>query len=177
MNINKEILEKAKNIKIILTDVDGVLTDGSIYFNANEGEVFKTFHARDGQSMLLLPKYGIQCGLITGGNSSSIKERAKMLKIKIAYFGTLEKMKCLNEIMEEHNFKPEEIAYCGDDLPDVPVLEYVGLSFCPADSPNYIKNVVDHVTEVPGGKGVFREMAEIVLTAQNKIKDLINEFK
>lgn len=177
MNLSQKIIEKAKKIKLILTDVDGVLTDGTIYFSSAEGELFKTFHARDGQAILLMPKYGVKCGFITGGNSKSIKERAKMLNIDIAYFGTLEKMKCLQEIMTTYNLQPEQIAYCGDDVPDIPVLEHVGLSFCPSDSPYYIQDLVDHVTTVPGGKGVFREMAEIILIGQNKINNLIDEFK
>jgi 3-deoxy-D-manno-octulosonate 8-phosphate phosphatase (KDO 8-P phosphatase) len=161
--INKLLRDKARKIKLVLTDNDGVLTDTGVYYS-EEGEIFKRFSIRDGMGVERLRKeLGIETGIITGEISGSIKKRADKLKIKELLLGVTEKHLLLSEIIKRNNVKPENIAYIGDDVNDIELMKLVGLTASPADGMAVIRNMVDYVCEQKGGHGAFREFAEIII--------------
>ena len=161
--INKHLRDKARKIKLVLTDNDGVLTDTGVYYS-NEGEIFKRFSIRDGMGVERLRKeLGIETGIITGEISGSIKRRADKLKIKELLLGVAEKHLLLPEITKRNNVKPENIAYIGDDVNDIELMKLVGLTASPADGMADIRNMVDYVCEQKGGHGAFREFAELII--------------
>jgi 3-deoxy-D-manno-octulosonate 8-phosphate phosphatase (KDO 8-P phosphatase) len=161
MNIN--LKDKARKIKLVLTDNDGVLTDTGVYYS-EQGEVFKRFSIRDGMGVERLRKeFGIETGIITGEISGSIKKRAEKLKINELLLGVSEKHLILSEILNRNNLKPENIAYIGDDVNDIELMKLVGLTASPADGMEEIRNMVDYVCEQKGGQGAFREFAELII--------------
>lgn len=154
------IAEKAKKIKMLITDVDGVMTDGGMYFSS-AGEEMKRFSARDGFAVGICKENGIEYGILSAGHSYSlVKTRADVLKIKHIYVGYTPKIEILEEWMKKLNLMPEEIAYIGDDLTDIGVIERVGLSACPADAVQKVKDIADLVLTKNGGHGCIREFVE-----------------
>lgn len=160
------IKDRIKKIRMVLLDVDGVLTDGSLILG-NTAE-YKIFHVQDGLGIQLLQKAGIRVGFLTSRRSEAVANRAKELNIDLNYQGVDEKLELLQEIIAETHVKSEEICYMGDDLPDLPVLRRVGFSAVVANARNEVKAVADCVTEHAGGKGAVRELAEIILKTQGK---------
>jgi len=173
--MNTEILKKIQKIKLFLTDVDGVLTDGGLYYTA-EGLVMKKFHVRDGMGVLLLRKAGLQIGILSGDNSELIRTRAKALKIDIVYMGILDKENKLDEICDKYNMLPENIAFIGDDVNDTEVIKKVGFSAAPADAAEEIFNMVDYKCKTNGGRGAFREVADLIIKHQNNFGIKIEEI-
>ena len=166
--INKQLRDKASQIRMVLTDNDGVLTDTGVYYS-EEGEIFKRFSIRDGMGVERLRKeLGIETGIITGEISGSIKKRAEKLKIKELLLGVTEKHLLLPEILERNKVKPENIAYIGDDVNDIELMKLVGLTASPADGMAEIRNMVDYVCEQKGGHGAFREFAELIITIKKE---------
>ncbi|MEW5950353.1 MAG: HAD hydrolase family protein [Elusimicrobia bacterium] len=162
------LLKKASKIKIFIMDVDGVLTDGKMYFfrEGKEAHEIKAFNAQDGIGLMLLNKFAVKTGIITGRESAGAEERAKMLSMSYAYQGFLSKIKPLEEIMACENLKYEEAAYMGDDLTDLPVLKRVGLACCPHNSVPQIKKVCDFVSSKNGGDGAVREVCDLIIKAK-----------
>ncbi|WP_188929550.1 KdsC family phosphatase [Puia dinghuensis] len=155
--------EKARRIKLLLTDVDGVLTDNGVYYGEG-GEVLKRFSIRDGMGVERLRKQcGIDTGIVTGEMSPSVARRAEKLNITHLYLGVKDKRGRLTEIMAATGLSWEEIAFIGDDVNDLEVLERVGLSACPADAMAAVCGVVDYRCAVKGGYGAFREFAEWII--------------
>lgn len=168
--VNEKIEEKLKQIKFLITDVDGVLTDTGVYYSAS-GEELKRFSVRDGMGVERLRKLcDIETGIITGEKSFLLRKRADKLDIQDVYLGIKNKIKILEKICNINNLKFEEVAYIGDDVNDKGVIDVVGLTACPADAMKTIKNSVDIVLENKGGHGAFREFAEIIIEAKQKIK-------
>jgi 3-deoxy-D-manno-octulosonate 8-phosphate phosphatase (KDO 8-P phosphatase) len=159
------ILEKAKKIKFLLLDVDGVMTDGKIYYDS-EGREVKAFNIYDGHGIYLAQKAGIKVGIITGRESKIVEVRAKELKIDEVHQKVIEKDKVYDDIRKRYRLKEEEVAYIGDDLIDLSVLERVGLSAAPANSVDDVKDIVDLVTEKEGGSGAVRELIDLLLFAK-----------
>ena len=154
---------KARRIKLLLTDVDGVLTDNGVYYGES-GEVLKRFSIRDGMGVERLRKLcGIDTGIVTGELSPSVAKRAEKLQITHLYLGVKDKRGRLTEIMAATGLSWEEIAFIGDDVNDLEVLERVGLSACPADAMEQVCGVVDYRCDVKGGYGAFREFAEWII--------------
>lgn len=153
---------KALAIKAFFTDVDGSLTDGKVYYSA-KGEELKSFSLRDGTGFYLLRKAGITTGLITGENSEIVRRRADKLKITNCYLGVEDKLEQLKKVCNEYNILRSEVAYLGDDLNDYPLLNKVGLFFCPSDACEEIKKKADYICGHRGGDGAFREAAETLL--------------
>ncbi len=174
-----KIKEKARRIKMILMDVDGTMTDGSLYVLQN-GEEVKSYHVRDGLGILLAHLAGFKTGIITGKNSKALELRAQKLRISELYQGVIHKKQVFLEIKEKHKLKDDEIAYIGDDIGDLEVIQAVGLAGAVADAhPLVIKNA-DYVCRHKGGSGAVREFIEFILNAQNKwdvIKDKISDLK
>lgn len=164
-----DLKEKAKKIKFLLTDCDGVLTDTGVYYSGN-GEELKRFSIRDGMGVERLRKIcNIDTGIITGENSSTVAARAKKLDIVELHLGIKDKIGCLKGILEGKELKPDEIAYIGDDFNDLEVLRKIGLSACPNDGIDEIKREVDYVCTKNGGNGAFRDFAELIIKLKNNI--------
>ncbi|MCI0494309.1 HAD-IIIA family hydrolase [candidate division KSB1 bacterium] len=158
---------KAKKIKLLLTDCDGVLTDGGVYYS-DRGEEMKRFNIRDGMGVARLRALAkIDVGIITGELSGSVAKRAEKLEIVELHLGAKDKIAILEEIMQRRNLKPEEIAYIGDDTNDVAVMKIAGLSACPADALHFARDVADYVCRNKGGHGAFRDFAEFLIEAKN----------
>ncbi|BFU59915.1 MULTISPECIES: KdsC family phosphatase [Rodentibacter] len=159
--------QKLENIKFVITDVDGVLTDGLLHYNAN-GETMKSFHVRDGLGIKMLIDAGIQVAVLSGRDSDILRRRIADLGIKLFFLGKLEKETACFDLIKQADVSPEQTAYIGDDSVDLPAFAVCGLSFAVADAPLYVKNAADYVLSLGGGKGAFREMSDMILTAQGK---------
>jgi len=165
--------ERARHIKMIIMDVDGTLTDGTLLL-LPDGKEAKSYNVKDGTGILLAHLAGIKTGIITGKISKALEKRAKNLRISELHQGILDKKKILNEIMDNHKLRIEEIAYIGDDLGDLDVIKSVGLAGAVADAhPEIIKHS-HFISNSPGGKGAVREFIEFIFESQNKW-DVIKE--
>ncbi|ABQ98152.1 3-deoxy-D-manno-octulosonate 8-phosphate phosphatase KdsC [Haemophilus influenzae] len=159
--------QKLENIKFVITDVDGVLTDGQLHYDAN-GEAIKSFHVRDGLGIKMLMDAGIQVAVLSGRDSPILRRRIADLGIKLYFLGKLEKETACFDLMKQAGVTADQTAYIGDDSVDLPAFAACGTSFTVADAPIYVKNAVDHVLSTNGGKGAFREMSDMILQAQGK---------
>jgi len=160
---NLHLKEKAEKIKVILTDVDGVLTDTGIYYG-QDGEAFKRFSIRDGMGVERLRKYAsIETIIVTGENSNTVKTRAEKLKMKEFYLGVNKKEEVLEIIKKKNGFEKDNIAYIGDDANDYEVMQLCGFTATPNDGMSFIIEIADYVCETKAGYGAFREFAELIL--------------
>jgi len=167
----KTLKKKAKQIKLLLTDSDGVLTDTGVYYSAN-GEELKRFSIRDGMGVERLKNLvNVETGIITGEESESVKKRAEKLNIVELHLGCKDKAAELERIMTLKNLKLEEVAFIGDDMNDFEIMTKVGLAACPVDAFPEIKKAADFLCENKGGNGAFREFAEYIILAQSKKKN------
>lgn len=177
--MNKNLIKKIKNIKMFLMDVDGVLTDGKMfYFKDSNGRdhEFKAFNSHDGIGIIVLNKFGIKTGIITGRESESIFERAKTLKMDYIYQGFITKMWAFREILKKSGIKKEEICYMGDDLPDIPVMKEVGFAVAPSNAVPEVKKYAHYVTRKEGGNGAVREVCELIIKYQGLEKKMFEGF-
>jgi 3-deoxy-D-manno-octulosonate 8-phosphate phosphatase (KDO 8-P phosphatase) len=168
--------QKAQNIKAILFDVDGVLTDGGIIYNDNSIE-YKRYNVKDGQIISHLKKYGFVVGAITGRESDVVKNRCVELKLDYHKHGVKDKLVEYENFKQQYSLKDIQIAYIGDDIIDLSILIRCGLSATPNDARNYIKNEVDIVTSSKGGEGVLRDIADYILDAQDLLQQILKESK
>ncbi len=173
--IPKHILEKAKNVKAIFFDVDGVLTDGSITYST-DGEELKSFNVKDGQIVKHLKINGIVVGAITGRSSSVVERRCKELQLDFFEQGVKDKWEVTKSKMEVHNLENNEVCYIGDDIIDLRVIKNVGLGIAPKDALEYIKAEADYTSSKEGGKGVLREVGDLVLESKGQLKMVIGEY-
>jgi 3-deoxy-D-manno-octulosonate 8-phosphate phosphatase (KDO 8-P phosphatase) len=164
---SKEIIEKALQVKALIFDVDGVMTDGRIIYLEREEEA-KAFHVRDGEIIKHLLRAGIVTGIITGRTSEAVRRRVTELNLDFAWQGIKDKFRQYEKVKHEFNLSSDQIAYIGDDIPDLPLIKDCILGVCPADAPDYIKSAADMVTLSKGGEGVVREVAELILSVQGK---------
>jgi len=174
---SKNILTKAKKIKLIAMDVDGVLTGGEIIIFDSGGEI-KVWNVKDRLAFHLVRRSGagIKLAWITGRASQQVSDRAKEIGIDEFYQDCMHKKDAILEILAKHNIKPEEALFIGDDLIDIPVFRIVGLSVCPSDAPGEVKKEADYVSPLPGGKGIFREAAELALKARGFWKAAVKGY-
>ncbi len=161
----KQAIESARKIKLLLLDVDGILTDGRLYFS-NSGEEIKAFHSLDGHGVKMLMRAGIPVGIITGRESNIVSKRAADLGIQILYQGREDKIDVLQQISAERGYSLDSICYAGDDLPDLPVLNAVGLSFSVPGAHPSVQEAVHVITSRSGGEGAVREITDFVLSSQ-----------
>lgn len=168
--------QKAQNIKAILFDVDGVLTDGGIIYDGN-GIEYKRYNVKDGQIISHLKKYGFVVGTITGRESDVVKNRCIELKLNYHKHGVKDKLAEYENFKNEHSLQDNQIAYIGDDIIDLSILTRCGLSATPNDAREYIKDEVDIVTDTKGGEGVLRDIADYILDAHGLLEKLIKESK
>lgn len=166
------LLQKAQKIKLLICDVDGVLTDGKIYIG-NEGELFKAFDVKDGLGIKMLLANGIDVAILTARSSEILKKRTQELGITNVLQGQRDKVKGLEQLLSDTSLTAQEIAYIGDDLPDYAVIQKVGLKACPCNAVEEIEHLADFKSRHPGGAGAVRELAEYILKAQGKWENTI----
>ena len=167
--------EKLKNIKLLLLDVDGVLTDGKIVYT-DSGEQIKAFDVKDGHGLKLLMRSGAEVVLITGRESKVVLHRARDLGIQEVYQKVTNKIEIYEKILKEKNLEDMHVGFVGDDLIDIPVLRRVGFSVAVEDAIPEVKEIVDYVTSKKGGEGAVREVCELLLKSQDKWKELTERY-
>lgn len=167
--------ERLCRIRLLLLDVDGVLTDGRIIYDA-QGVETKAFDVKDGHGLKLLQRSGVQVGIITGRQSEVVNVRARELGIDIVYQGAKDKLVPFEEILQKLQLAEDEVAYMGDDLPDLPVLRRAGLAVAPVDAVGEIKPYVHYVTSRPGGRGAVREVCDLLLQESGHWSELTARY-
>ena len=168
-------LPKAKNIKLLLLDVDGVLTDGNLIYS-HEGKESKSFNTQDGFGLRILQDAGVNVGIITARSSEALERRSQDLKIAHLYQGAANKLVAYKEIVKATGLKPFEIAYMGDDWLDLVLLKRVGLAVAPSNAVAEVKDIVHYTTEQSGGHGAVREICDLILEAMGKHKELYQHY-
>ncbi|MDH0354279.1 3-deoxy-manno-octulosonate-8-phosphatase KdsC [Morganella sp. GD04133] len=166
--IAQTVMEKAAKIRLLICDVDGVMSDGLIY-QGNNGEELKAFNVRDGYGIRCLLTSGIEVAIITGRNAKLLEDRANTLGITHLYQGQSDKLLAYHELLAKLALRPGDVAYIGDDLIDWPVMAEVGLSAAVADAHPLLLPKADYVTQIAGGRGAVRELCDLILLAQNKL--------
>ncbi len=165
----EHFLEKAKKIKLLILDVDGVMTDGRIFITA-QGEELKSFHTLDGLGLKMLQHSGVKLAIITGRDAPCVAIRAKNLNIDYYYAGIHDKHAVYQELLAKTQLTPEQCAYIGDDIVDLPVMLHVGLAIAVPNAHRLVKQKAHLVTEAAAGKGAVREACEWILQAQDNLK-------
>lgn len=168
----KDQIKKAAQIKAIFFDVDGVLTNGGIIYD-DTGREIKQFNVKDGYIISHLKKAGIVVGIITGRESKIVSNRAAELKLDFCHQGIMDKYAVFEKLVQFHKLKKKQVAYIGDDINDLKVLQNCGLSACPADALDYVKNKVDVITKSKGGEGVAREVSDLILAAKGTLDKIL----
>jgi 3-deoxy-D-manno-octulosonate 8-phosphate phosphatase (KDO 8-P phosphatase) len=165
-----------KNIKLLLLDVDGVLTNGDIVYSDAGGEI-KSFNVRDGLGIRLLLNAGIQVGIVTGRTSGALLHRCKDLGIGLVYHGIQKKGEILEDVMLKTGLPALEIAFVGDDAPDIALLKKVGIGIAVADAHETVKNIAHMTTERNGGNGAVREICEWILKAKGLWEEIVHQWE
>lgn len=168
-------LEKAKAIRLLLLDVDGVLTDGTLLYSSS-GEEYKAFNTQDGFGITLLHQAGIECGVITARRSEMVQRRAEELKMQHIYQGARKKNEAFRTILKNTGFKPFEVAYMGDDWLDLVLLQQVGLALAPANAAVEVKEKAHYVTPRSGGQGAVRDACDLLLAARGELPKLLQTY-
>ena len=165
----------SKSIKLVITDIDGVWTDGGMYYTA-EGDVMKRFSVKDGWGVIFLRRAGIPVAIMTGENTPVVQRRAEKLKVNYCFLGVKDKVAQAEALCAKLGISLDEAAFIGDDLNDLPLLRRVGFSTSPVNTPEYVKREVDYVTTAHGGYGAFREFVEKLLADAGLLEGLIQEY-
>jgi 3-deoxy-D-manno-octulosonate 8-phosphate phosphatase (KDO 8-P phosphatase) len=166
---NPQLLQRGQTIKLAIFDVDGVLTDGRLYFLA-DGSEFKTFNTLDGQGIKMLIASGIRTAIISGRSTPVVAKRAQNLGIQHLYQGREDKLVVLDELLAELGLNYADVAYLGDDLPDLPVMRRAGLGMAVANANEFVRQHAHGVTQARGGEGAAREFCELILAAQGNLE-------
>ena len=166
----QEILAKAGLIKLLICDVDGVMTDGRLYFGDN-GLEYKAFHSRDGLGIKMLQRSGIPLAVITARTSDVVRHRMKNLHIDLVFQGQLDKVQAFENLCQELQLSTDQVAYVGDDLVDLPVMKKVGLSIAVADAHDRVRQHADWTTRHEGGHGAVRDVCELLMEAQGTLEE------
>ncbi|MBX9811785.1 MAG: 3-deoxy-manno-octulosonate-8-phosphatase KdsC [Burkholderiales bacterium] len=164
----RAVYERARNIRLAIFDVDGVLTDGSLYFT-DSGEELKAFNVRDGHGMKMLQACGVRLAIITSRNSRCVELRARNLGIDLLYQGVADKLATFQELLAQLKLDVAAAAYMGDDVIDLPVMQRCGLALTVAEAPAAVKNHAHYVSQAPGGRGAVREVCELIMQAQGTL--------
>jgi 3-deoxy-D-manno-octulosonate 8-phosphate phosphatase (KDO 8-P phosphatase) len=167
---------RARRIKLVAFDVDGVLTSGQIFIGA-ESEVMKRFHAQDGLGITAAHGAGLKTAIITGRESRIVQVRSRELHIGDVFQGTADKLTAFTQLLKKYALQPEEAAFVGDDLNDLPVLLAAGMAFAPANAVPEVKECAHFVAQKTGGNGAVREILEYILKTQGKWEQVVNRFK
>ena len=167
--MTSDLLQRGKNIKLVIFDVDGVLTDGRLYF-LEDGSEFKTFSTLDGQGIKMLIATGVQTAIISGRKTKIVERRVRNLGIHHLYQGSEDKLVVLDELLGQLNLSYEQVAYLGDDLPDLQVIRRVGLGMAVANAVSFVREHAHGVTTARGGEGAAREFCELIMRAQDRFE-------
>jgi YrbI family 3-deoxy-D-manno-octulosonate 8-phosphate phosphatase len=167
--------ERCRRVRLILSDVDGVLTDGGIIFD-NQGIETKKYHSRDGLGIQLWKRAGFRFGILTARTSHIVRLRAAELGLDIVRQGFEDKVPAAQDVIKEQQLESDQVCYIGDDLTDLPIIRRVGLGAAVADAANEVRAAAHFVTGLPGGKGAVRELIETILKAQGRWDDLIRKY-
>ena len=174
--ITKALQEKIEPVRVLILDVDGVLTDGKVIID-DAGWETKHFNVSDGHGLKMLMRYEMEVVLLTGRTSEVVNHRARDLGISEVYQGAWNKLAVFEEILRKNNIAPAEAAFVGDDVVDVPVLRRVGFSATVADAPADIQNVVDYITNLRGGCGAVREICDVILKAKGRWPEVAARYE
>ncbi|QFT85688.1 3-deoxy-D-manno-octulosonate 8-phosphate phosphatase KdsC [Halomonas sp. THAF12] len=170
-----DLVERLRRVRLLALDVDGVLTDGRLYFDA-DGDSLKAFHTLDGHGLKLVQRAGIQVALITGRDSPMVTRRASALGIRHLHQGIEKKLPTLRQLCRDLALDLSEIAYCGDDLPDLAPIHRAGVGISVPGAPSYIRRHADWVTEREGGHGAVREICDTLLQAQDRLDAVLDTY-
>jgi len=168
--------EKLKDIRLLLLDVDGVMTDGRIIYDGNGLET-KCFNVKDGHGIKMLQRYGIEIGIITGRTSVVVDIRARELGIELVYQGALKKLESYDDVKQKTGLTDNQIAYMGDDIVDIPVMRRVGFSAAPPDSLPEVLAVADYVSSCGGGRGAVREICDLILKGRGVWNEIVKRYE
>lgn len=175
MNFPENIVTKASRIKLLILDIDGVLSDNKLIYG-DDGLEYKAFYTRDGHGMVMLQKSGIEIAIITGRKSPLTEKRMQDLKVKYLFQGVPDKLPTFLKLVEDLNLDLHDIAYVGDDILDLPILTRVGLAICPKDADTEVLTRVDYISQFNGGYGCVREVCELLLKSQDLWQQHINFY-
>lgn len=173
--ISTDLKEKIANIQLLILDVDGVLSDGKIILS-NDGNLTKNFDVKDGLGMLLLQKFGVKLAVITGKTSQVVKDRLSSLGVHDIYQGQKNKIKAYEDLLKQHQISARNVAYMGDDLPDLTLMMKSAVSFAPCDALSTVKTRVDYVTAQKGGYGAVREVCDLILESKGLLDQIIADY-
>lgn len=173
----KELLEKASRIQILIFDVDGVLTDGSLFLD-NEGQEYKAFNSQDGHGIKMLQKHGVRCAIITGRTSRVVEHRIRNLGIdpELVWQGQHDKLHGFAELLEQTGLQTDEVAYVGDDVVDLPVMQKVGLAIAVQDAHPFVLQHSHWQTQRPGGRGAARDVCEMLLESRGVLQQELESY-
>lgn len=171
----QDILEKAAKIKLVIFDIDGVLTTGALFIG-DDGQEYKAFNSKDGHGLRMLQDGGVDVAILTGRSSQVVAHRARDLGISRVYQGKRQKLPAYEELLQETGLSPEEVAYVGDDVVDLPVMTRVGLAICVQDGHPFVKRHAHWITEHNGGCGAGRDVCELILEAQGKLEAMLESY-
>jgi 3-deoxy-D-manno-octulosonate 8-phosphate phosphatase (KDO 8-P phosphatase) len=171
----QDILERAKQIRMVIFDVDGVLTDGSLFLG-DDGQEYKAFNSRDGHGMTMLRQTGVKLAVITGRSSEVVRIRMQSLGVEHVYQGRRDKVPAYEELKRVSELADEQIAYVGDDVVDLPVMCQVGLSIAVADAHPLLQQHAHWHTRSPGGRGAGREVCEFIMEAQGSLGTMMERY-
>ena len=171
----QDILEKAKNIELVIFDIDGVMTDGGLFFDNNGGE-YKAFNSLDGHGLRMLLECGVQAAVITGRKSELVKHRMNDLGITLLYQGYRDKTPAFEALLKEVNIKKEQIAYVGDDVIDLPIMSQLNFAIAVQNAHPFVKQHSHWITERSGGHGAVRDVCELILEAKGLLNDKLHSY-
>ncbi len=174
-DISNELDQRLKNIKLLILDVDGVMTDGGLTIG-DDGQEYKTFHSHDGLGMKLLKASGVSLAIITGRTSNVVKKRAESTGVAHFYQGAEDKLEAFHDLMKTSGLQPEQCAFMGDDVVDLPPMLQCGLAIAVPDSPQLLLERVHYVTRKSGGRGAVREVCELIMQAQGTFDAQMAQF-
>ncbi len=175
INVTEEFKKRAMDIELVIMDVDGVLTDGGIYYD-NDGKEMKRFCVKDGSGIKMLMRAGLKTAIITGRKSRVVEIRAKELGINIVVQGATDKLPVYEQIKKELGLKDSQIMYVGDDYLDIPLLSRAGLAVCVPEAYKMVRDYCHYVTLSPGGNGAMRETAELLLRVKGLIDPILKKY-
>ncbi|MES9870806.1 MAG: 3-deoxy-manno-octulosonate-8-phosphatase KdsC [Sedimenticola sp.] len=171
----QDILEKAAQIRMVIFDVDGVLTDGSLFLG-DDGLEYKAFNSKDGHGMKMLQHSGVEIAIITGRTSRVVTQRMESLGIQHVYQGRLDKLPAYEELKQKLDLKDEEVAYVGDDVVDLPIMTRIGLAIAVQDAHKMVKQHAHWQTEAGGGRGAAREVCELIMEARGVLDETLRGY-
>lgn len=175
LGLTEALRDKIKNLRLLVLDVDGVLTDGRLFFD-DHGKEYKCFHARDGHGIKLLRQSGVEVAVISGRQSNSVALRMRNLGVEQVYQGHEDKRAAFAEILQTLNLKPEQAAHMGDDVLDLPIMVQAGFAVAVADAHFAVKHYADWCTQTPGGLGAVREVCDVIMQVQGTFDAMLQRY-